>query len=273
MMTKQLIADAGGSKTAWGYIENGKLVNVFETSSLHPRYVETFDANQFSELKNQLTAYIDADLIFYGAGCSSSNRKEQMTEFLLRLGFVSPLVLPDTLGSCRAALGNKPGFVAILGTGSVLMQYDGVTIQRIIGGLGAIIGDEGSGMNFGKLVVKGIMEDQIPFTSRLENILESKSAIQQQLSGSNVLPWLSSLSKKLEYVDLTEVHLKNFNSFYQTHLNQLTTNTKIIHVTGTYGFKQQSNLKAVLNENDWELGEIIEQPLNRLIEYHISLID
>lgn len=268
-----MIADAGGSKTAWAILENGNLIEQFETSSLHPRYALQFDETEKNSLKTQLKDRIHFPLSFYGAGCSSEERKQQMHAFFTDLGFPSVEIFPDTIGACRAALGNNPGFVAILGTGSVLLAYNGKNITQQIGGLGAIVGDEGSGLYFAKLLVKGLLEDQIEFTPELQGIFRSKDAIRKQLSGTDVLPWLSSLAAKVSSLNLIELHEKNVQLFVETHLLDLQTSNKTLHVIGTYGYKQQAILKAVLDKYGWELGQCIEQPIFRLVEYHLGLND
>jgi glucosamine kinase len=273
MSKKRVVADAGGSKTAWAILESGNLIEQFETSSLHPRYALQFDEHEKIRLKEQLTNGIDSPLSFYGAGCSSEERKQQMHAFFTDLGFPSVDIFPDTIGACRAALGNNPGFVAILGTGSVLLDYNGKDITQQIGGHGAILGDEGSGLYFAKLLVKGLLEGQIEFTPELLEVFESKDAIRKQLSGADVLPWLSSLAGNVAALHLRELHEKNFQIFVDTHLLQLQTSNKTLHVIGTYGCKQQAFLREVLDKNGWELGQCIEQPIFRLVEYHLGLND
>lgn len=273
MKTKQLIADSGGSKTAWAYLEEGALKAQFETSSLHPRYLNQFSFQELETLSSQLEGCLGASILFYGAGCSAIERQKEVKAFFSKLGFQDVIVYPDTLAACRASLGNEKGFVAILGTGSVLLDYNGVSIDRLIGGLGAIIGDEGSGMNFAKLLVKSILEDRIPLTNELEALFESKAQIRKQLADVAVLPWLSQIAGAVAKLDLQSLHEQNAQAFFETHLKEIETEQPVVNIVGTYGAKQRAVFEAVLAQNGWELGKTIEQPILNLVEYHLGLIE
>jgi len=66
-----------------------------------------------------------------------------------RLPFAKSLVVPDILAAIKGALGDAPGIVAAIGTGSVFArQLDGQVTS--VGGWGLVLGDEGSGAWLGR---------------------------------------------------------------------------------------------------------------------------
>ena len=75
----------------------------------------------------------------------------------MQWGFQHVRVYSDLLGACHSVLGKNQGTVAILGTGSVVCHFNGNEITEIQGGLGYLLGDEGSGYFFWEFVVCSIV--------------------------------------------------------------------------------------------------------------------
>jgi N-acetylglucosamine kinase-like BadF-type ATPase len=59
-------------------------------------------------------------------------------------------VISDAQAALLGALGNRPGVLVLSGTGSILVGYDGRGRWARAGGLGPLIGDEGSGFWLGR---------------------------------------------------------------------------------------------------------------------------
>ena len=55
-------------------------------------------------------------------------------------------------------VGAKLGIAVILGTGSNVGLYDGKQLVKTVGGLGYVLGDEGSGVHLGKDIVELLPE-------------------------------------------------------------------------------------------------------------------
>ena len=72
------------------------------------------------------------------------------------------IVESDMLGACRAVLGNKPGIVAILGTGANSCFYDGNAIILNASPGGYILGDEFSGAWIGKQIAADFIKGLLP---------------------------------------------------------------------------------------------------------------
>lgn len=59
-------------------------------------------------------------------------------------------VIPDAQAALLGALGDRPGVLVLAGTGSIVIGYDGRGRWARAGGLGPLLGDEGSGFWLGR---------------------------------------------------------------------------------------------------------------------------
>ncbi|MGA9650497.1 MAG: N-acetylglucosamine kinase, partial [Pedobacter sp.] len=87
---------------------------------------------------------------YYGAGCSTPANKKIVADAMKQV-FVNAEIFVghDLLASCRALLGNEPGFAGILGTGTNSCLYDGTDITMNIDSLCYFLGDVCSGSYIG----------------------------------------------------------------------------------------------------------------------------
>jgi glucosamine kinase len=265
MDAKYIIADSGGSSTNWGIVlKNNELVFI-HTSSLHPKYALSVDCSietwrdQFKEL--------NVPLYFYGAGCSNETIQAQMKVFLLQLGFSEVNVYPDTLAACRALCGNESGWVGILGTGSILVQYDGVKITQRIGGFGSFIGDEGSGFYFGKLLLRFLLDSE-KWEESWSVIFHSKEDILAKLARADAQKWIASLGALTTHLDFQWLHQQNAELFLQNYGSQIP-DLKTVYLIGTYGFEQRKVISTVFEKAGIRVLKQVASPLADLVNYHL----
>src|SRR5215475_6660620 len=122
-----LIADSGSTKTDWCLLKPGQPPYYFDTEGYNPYFVDTAYIER--SLLGALPASVDRGAVrkvfFYGAGCFDD--KAGIVAAALTGLFVNAYaeVALDLLASARALLGDEPGFVAILGTGTNTCLYDG----------------------------------------------------------------------------------------------------------------------------------------------------
>lgn len=263
------IADSGGSKTEWALCHDGKVVRRHRSEGLHPRYLAERTATEREVLAQALHPGTEP-VYFYGAGCARESAAALIREELLATGFSEVVVFPDSLGACRSLLGNEPGTVAILGTGSIVLMYDGSTIVKRFGGFGPLIGDEGSGLHFARLVVRDYLAHRIDnkeLVKQLGSILGTKDEVLSQLAGSNAIQWLAGLGKKLAGLPLEHYHYTNLVQWLDSWFPE-TTHLKRISITGTYGAAQEEVVRKVLRLGGIAIDTITESPLEGLINYH-----
>lgn len=275
-----LIADSGGSKTDWCFVDEQKEKHFFSTKSFHPSnwgnsFFEEFE--EFWETKNELK---ESHLYFYGAGCLNESNKKVISDYFSKWGFKHVRIFSDLEGACHSMLGNKSGAVAILGTGSVFCYYDGQKIIEIKGGLGYLLGDEGAGYYFGKLLISGYLMEQ--FNEETMNILSkllgNRSEILDQVYGNTGKSYLSSMSFLTKYLietnlDVQNVHNKNIELFVNNCITSCYKGVEELSVVGSYGYFNQEILKKILGKHTIKLTKCVQYPINFLADYVINDTD
>ena len=264
MDVKYIIADSGGSSANWAIVLQDNEVIYIQTDSLHPKYALSIDYS-FADLRKQFKE-MNVPLYFYGAGCASETIQKKMQAFLMQLGFSEVWVYPDTLAACRVLYGNHAGWIAILGTGSVLVQYDGAQIVKRIGGYGSLIGDEGSGFYFGKLLVRHLLRSE-HWEEEWTSLFQSKEFILSKLAGSEAQKWISGLGQETSKMDFGFLHRKNAGLFVELYCLPVS-ELKQISFIGTYGYKQKTLFRQVFEAHSIQVEKEIASPLKDLVAYH-----
>lgn len=264
MDVKYIIADSGGSSTTWAIVPDKGEAVLIHTESLHPKYALS-ESFSLSGLKLKFSE-MSAPLYFYGAGCSSDAIQKQMEALLLQAGFPEVHVYPDTLAACRALYGNQPGWVAILGTGSILVQYNGMHIVRRVGGYGSLIGDEGGGFYFGKLVVQELLRtDQ--WEAEWTKLFQSREWILSKLAGSDAQQWISGLGAETAKMDFGFLHERNAKLFVELYCLPVSELNELSFI-GTYGFEQAAVFRCVFEAHSIRVKKGIASPVKDLVDYH-----
>lgn len=271
-----LIADSGGSKTEWMLGDRR-----YETQGLHPIQVKE---NGVVEVLSSLgfkgfigdVGHVSA-VRFYGAGCATPALCEIISAPLLNFfPHASVFVESDLIGAARAACGNQTGIVAILGTGSASFQFDGEKAHKQIPSLGYALGDEGSGANLGKLLLKAFFYHDMPsdlaaeFTRKYPEIDKSLvlgKVYQQPLPAR----FLGSFSHfYIEHLDSHFIHgllVSNFDSFIKTHLLKYDTSLPV-HSVGSIAFHFKEIWEERLVFHQLKLGMVLKSPIDGLVKYH-----
>src|SRR3569623_784538 len=150
-----LVADSGSTKTTWCLLNNAGENYFFNTEGYNPYFVtkEYIVHSLTANLPSTINTGLIREIWFYGAGCfedKTSIVSNALTKIFVNADLHVGL---DLLGSARSVLGNQPGFVAILGTGTNSCVYDGNKITGNIDSLGYLLGDEGSGFYIGRKIL------------------------------------------------------------------------------------------------------------------------
>jgi N-acetylglucosamine kinase-like BadF-type ATPase len=104
-----------------------------------------------------------SEVVVYGAGCGSSDRKARMASTLAGVwSHATVHVDTDLMGAARGLLGRHAGLVLILGTGMNAGHYDGLQLYRPMPSLGWILGDEGSGADIGRTLLQDAFYRRMP---------------------------------------------------------------------------------------------------------------
>lgn len=269
-----LIADSGGTKTDWCFIDSKGKQTFFSTESYHPtNWNESFWVSLNAFWKSHVQ-YINANLLFYGAGCLDKSCSEELKKQFLSFGFSMVNVKSDLFAAGKSVLGNEEGVVAILGTGSVLFHYDGFIVDNVIGGKGYKEGDEGSGYYFGKLVFDAFINGEL--SKEQESIVSNcidKNKILSSIETSSEKLLIASISFSLSkyQADFIEFHILNIKSFYEAHKNGLQSDE--LYLVGSYAFYHQVIIKKVLKDFGIIIKGVVKKPIRRLAEQTVSFIE
>ena len=264
-----LLADSGGTKTDWCLI-CGDDFYFFSTESYHPNTLSSPSKLELTQFWIDLTQKLAISCHFYGAGCSTEeNQTKIKNHFTNEANFIEFEVASDLVAAGIALLGKEEGYVGILGTGSVLTYYKNNQITEIIGGFGYLLGDEGSGYYFGKLVLQKFLNNEL--SEELKTLVENTYGTRNQLISKSYQndgkAFISSIQLHCEnpiiQEEIDRIHSENIGLFLTNYLPKETKTTEISFV-GSYAYYQQDLLKLALENLGWKLREVIDKPIDAL---------
>ncbi len=278
-----LVADSGSSKTDWLLALPGEEPKSFHTDGLNPYFLSEKEIVKIIQAQApELVSYSSqiTEIYFFGAGCSSPDRHEIVSNALSQLFpniFIS--VDSDLLGSAYATCGHEKGLCCVLGTGSNISFFDGTDVHEGQHGLGFVLGDEGSGTWFGKALVTDFLYGTMPaelhalFTERyrltksnvIENVYRKPKANSYLAAFTRFLfeiretPYAQNLLRR-GLTDFIETNIKSYNQYHKYKC----------HFVGSIAFVFADELTALLEEHGIKPGKIIRQPINDLLEFVLN---
>jgi N-acetylglucosamine kinase-like BadF-type ATPase len=276
----KLIAESGGTKTKWCAVSDSKETEIISTIGLNPNFVseETIKVVLSTEVLPALNNIPVEEVWFYGAGCAGKAMEQKVA---VAIGSVLPSVpvhvFSDLTGAARGMLGNRNGYICMIGTGSNSGYYDGRNITSNIPPLGFILGDEGSGAALGKKLLadflRGIMPRQLADEFRNRYGAEKDDIVSHVYRGIFPSRFIG------EFVQFLKDHLsdpycrdlvkKSFEEFFQRNLKLYKTTGKTeIAVTGSVAWHFSEILEEVFLKNDFVISMISRGPIEGLIQYH-----
>jgi len=166
-----LIGEIGGSASRWALLQGELPPRVFPAhgESLPGYNPLSGDGRLFAEA---LLAYFTercpevfhaANLEVYAAGCGTAEHRALMRGALSTLWPSARIAVDsDLVGAARGLCGASPGLVLILGTGMNAGWYDGTALHQPMPSLGWILGDEGSGADIGRTLLRDAFYKRMP---------------------------------------------------------------------------------------------------------------
>lgn len=276
-----LIADSGSSKTGWRLVDKGN-INSFHTEGLNP-YYKTIEQIK-AVLQKDLIPYLSCkpeevkSIFFYGAGCSVPVKCEEVKKALVDC-FPSATIEVDhdILGAARACCGHNKGIVCILGTGSNSCYYDGNDTTEIIGGLGFILGDEGSGGHIGKSIVAAYLNREMPEDLRADffnTYHMDRTAIDKKVYlEPNFNKFLGTFSmfaaNHIEHPFIQNLLKECLELFINKHVCRYDNYTRTtVHFVGSVAYYYKDILIEICNAKGIKTGKFILEPVEELIAFH-----
>lgn len=274
-----LVADGGSSKTDWILQHPDKSLEKFHTCGLNPFFLSEKDISRILQTYKAFNTIADevSEIHFFGAGCTSPDRRELVSNSLtarFKNAFVS--VESDLLGSALATCKNKPGFSCLMGTESNISFFDGRDILQGKHGLGYILGEEGSGTYFGKILLTDFLYQRSPediSTSfyqsyQMNKELVIKNLYQKSMPNYFLASFANFMSAHINHPYIQNILNTGFHEFIKTHICSYPNNKDFYcHFVGSIAFHFQKNLKDACAEYEINVGEILEKPIDNLFEW------
>lgn len=277
-----LVADSGSSQSDWmlALPDSGSLA--FTTKGLNPFFVNEKDIAKIIQHAEEIQPYAErvSEVYFFGSGCSSPDRREMVSNALSGLfsnAFIS--VETDLVGAAYATCGNRKGYIATLGTGSDISFFDGHEVQPTRQGMGYVLGDEGSGVWFGKWLVTQFLYGSMP--ADLANEFKARYRINKEIVIKNVYQratpnaYLASfapfLNEHLAHPYVDELIRTGFKEFFKTNIRLFPDYREYVcHFVGSIAFYFEAQLREVMEQEGVTIGTVLRRPIEELFEYVIG---
>ncbi len=274
-----IVADSGSTKTDWCILGKGE-----------PMFFQTMGFNPFFHSEQTITDALErnhdflekgedaTEIFFYGAGCSSEERNRIVAR-ALKVVFPKAKIMVDhdIKGAAIATCGNEKGITCILGTGSNACYYDGDKISQVVPALGYILGDEGSGSYYGKLLLSNFLYKLLPadlheaFVEKYgltkEDIFHHVHA--QPYPNVYLASFAKFLGKNLEHPYVREMVAEGTRKFLNIHVTRYPdlAGTKV-HFVGSIAYNFQDVVTEECEKLGITVGKFFKQPIHGLAEFY-----
>lgn len=278
-----LIAESGSTKCDWVLLDlRGNEVERWKTIGFNPYFhSEDFIVKTLSK-ENNVMSYKDkvTQVWFYGAGCSTESLKAIVKKGLDRI-FVNAKnnVGHDLEAAAFALYQGEPFIACILGTGSNSCMFDGEQIHQETPSLAYVLGDEGSASFIGKRLVSDYLYNRLPKELNddfdLVYGVSKDDVIDAVYNKPHANVYLASFGpfagKWADHSYIKTIVKEGFDKFIDIHVSCYENQGKMkVSFVGSVAKVYQEILMKCLKERGLHLGQILDKPINSLINYHIE---
>jgi glucosamine kinase len=279
MPVTKLIADSGATKAEWCLLANGKKKTII-TQGISPYFLNTeqIAGLLLKELKPKLKDVQVDEVFYYGTGCANPDNTKSVKKAVSKIFNEAKVeVTHDLMAAARALCGREKGVACILGTGSNSCYYDGKKMVKNSPGLGYVLGDEGSGAYLGRKVIQyylyGTFDEELrgrfdlTYTTNTAEILEN--VYKKPLPNRYLASFAKFLAENRGHYMIENIIEDGINDFFFNHLCKYReTWTLPIHFAGSVAFGFKDVLQQLCNSYEFELGNVMKNPMEGLVKYH-----
>ncbi len=275
-----LVADSGSSKTDWMLSMPDNTSLEIHSAGINPYFLNEKDMVRILHQAKDFDAYADdvSEIYFFGAGCSSPDKRELVSNALserFKNAYIS--VESDLLGSAYATCGNHKGFSCVLGTGSNISFFNGESVAENKHGLGFILGDEGSGTFFGKKIITDFFYQKMP--KNIDAIFKRKYNLTKEIVIKHVYQkpaaniYLASFARFMSVLQPNDPYRKSllefgFQKYVTSNIMSFENYREFkCHFVGSIAYHFQDELRAVCKQHDVGVGKILNKPILELFNF------
>lgn len=279
-----LIADSGSTKCDWMLLEENKEPRSFSTMGFNPYFHnEAVISNAIRQNADMMSFASKVKALFlYSAGCSSKDLK-LVVERALRSVFENAEIYVDhdLVGAAFATWDDTPAITGILGTGSNSCYFDGDIVKQANSGLGLgyILGDEGSGSYYGKILLRGFLSNTLP--EEIHSILLKENKLSREIIVENVYmkphanvylaSFMKILSDNKDHPWVAQLVAKGMRDFFESHVLCYKNYKRVpVNFIGSIAFNFEEILRAEGEKMEIKVGTIIQKPIFGLVNYHMK---
>ena len=273
-----LLAESGSTKTEWCLVDRSGIVEHFLSDGINPFFQTRKEISRSIRLQLPPIFFKTKfhTIHFYGAGCSSLEKKN-VVKASLEAQFKTPSIIEsDLLGSARSLFKNEAGIACILGTGSNSCFYDGKIVVKNVRAGGYILGDEGSGAVLGKMFLSDVLKGLAPKDVTADFFEKFRISPNEVMESVYNRPFPNRFLSTISYflADYTnddyvfELITGNLRNFFTRNVCQYDYKNYPIRFVGSLAYSYATILREVAREFGIELEIIEETPMNGLIEFH-----
>lgn len=278
-----LIADSGGSKTDWRLLKSDGSILQHRGQGFNP-YYQTSEEMRLAMQEEFLVAIsgqVD-HLYFYGAGCSSSDRVEEVRQALETIFPKAEIYVDhDLAAAAHATCGHEKGIACILGTGSNSCDYDGKAIIDSRPAPGFILGDEGGGAFVGRKLLRDFIYTEMPsdireaFQERFQLTQESiqEHVYRKPFPSRYLASFCRFITEHTDHPYCYHLFYDSFLEFFEKHVCRYEDfQKKPVSFVGSIAYYNGSILRKAGMDRGLTIRLIIESPIAGLTLYHQSLL-
>ena len=273
-----------GSRFAdWRLANKGRIITGFRTMGINPNL---HDERFILQLLNKSTNLINhaeeiKRIYFFGAGVTSPEWQQKITHvFENFFKYAKVSVDQDVAASALATLGDNKGLIGILGSGSNAAYFSGKKHTESNYGLGYMLGDEGSNIWIGRMLLKSFLTETMPeelrdsFMARYP--LDRKQILDKVYNNPYPNIFLTSFA---DFVFDNRTHpfikkmvIDGFNLYFYTYILPLVKQHPELplHFTGSVAANFEDWLKDVASSHHVQIGLVIKEPIHNLLHYYIN---
>lgn len=281
----KLIIDSGATKSEYIILREKDVVFRYKNDGININYLSDEEVSSiFQDFANQLspeTFNPISQIDYYGAGCMNPGNAIRVTTSLTNIFNDKKInVHSDLLAACHALCHSRPGWVAILGTGSASCLYDGSEITDMPPSLGFMLGDEGGGTHIGKSFLIHYLYKKLP--DEIATLFENETGANREMvmrkiyREANPNRYMASVAvfvgKHQEKACLNKICFDSFTNFFRNQLFHFDGNNNLeeVNIIGSVGFYFQEIVKNAAEKLNIRIAKVLAAPGDELINYHIN---
>ncbi|NND09542.1 MAG: hypothetical protein HKN87_24490 [Saprospiraceae bacterium] len=276
--TNRLIGDVGSTSSDWAWLSTDGVTR-FDSVGFNPVVQNNQQLNLLlDQIKTIVPQTIAFRLVYYGAGAGNADIKDHIRNaFRQNFQVADAEICSDLLAVARATCQAEPGIVCILGTGSNAGAYNGADIVYQTPTLGYPLGDEGSGMDIGRRMVKAFYYRHLPhdlYDLATHVFPVERYDFLQQLRESGqpnkfLAQYAQFAGKHKSHPFIQKLLAASFEDFIRIHLGSQEKYQKI-NFAGSIAYYFCSELGISLSKWQLELGEVVRKPIEGLVRFHLG---